>query len=82
MTQQMPQNYERLGPRAAWTGPLARGDYDVVAKHLNVLQDYSPQYKEAYQALNHLAERVFERDSAGNAKQSGKLKAQATGGKA
>ena len=82
MTKQMLQNYELLGPRAAWTGPLARGDYEVVAKHLNVLHDYSPEYKEAYQALNHLAERVFERDSAGNAKQSGKSKAQATGGKA
>ena len=82
MTKQMLQNYERLGPRAAWTGPLARGDDEVVAKHLNVLQDYSPQYRQAYEALNHLAERVFERDSAGNAKQSGKSKAQATGGKA
>jgi predicted short-subunit dehydrogenase-like oxidoreductase (DUF2520 family) len=82
MTKQMLQNYERLGPRAAWTGPLARGDYEVVAKHLNVLHDYSPEYKEAYEALNHLAERVFERDSAGNAKQSGKSNAQATGGKA
>jgi predicted short-subunit dehydrogenase-like oxidoreductase (DUF2520 family) len=82
MTKQMLQNYERLGPRAAWTGPLARGDYEIVAKHLNVLQDYSPQYKEAYQALNHLAERVLARDSAGNNKQNGKSKAQATGGKA
>ncbi len=82
MTRQMLQNYERLGPRAAWTGPLARGDYEVVAKHLNVLQDYSPQYKEAYEALNHLAERVFERESAANGKEIRKSKAQATGGKA
>ena len=82
MTRQMLQNYERLGPRAAWTGPLARGDYEVVAKHLNVLQDYSPQYKEAYEALNHLAERVFERGSAANGKEIRKSKAQATGGKA
>jgi predicted short-subunit dehydrogenase-like oxidoreductase (DUF2520 family) len=36
MTQQVLQNYERLGPRAAWTGPLARGDHEVIAKHLNV----------------------------------------------
>lgn len=27
MTRQVLQNYERLGPRAAWTGPLARKDY-------------------------------------------------------
>ena len=34
MTRQVLQNYERLGARAAWTGPLARGDFEVVAKHL------------------------------------------------
>jgi len=82
MTKQMLQNYERLGRRAAWTGPLARGDYEVVAKHLNVLHDYSPEYKEAYEALNHLAERVFERDTAGNGRRITKSKAQVTGGKA
>ncbi len=87
MTRQVLQNYERLGPRAAWTGPLARGDYEVVAKHLNVLQEYSREYKEAYEALNHLAERVFARDAAGVAAAAGrvqenkKAKAQATGGK-
>ncbi len=57
MTKQVLQNYERLGPRAAWTGPLARGDYEVVAKHLNVLQQYSEEYRDAYDALNRLAER-------------------------
>jgi predicted short-subunit dehydrogenase-like oxidoreductase (DUF2520 family) len=80
MTKQVLQNYERLGPRAAWTGPLARGDYEVVAKHLNVLQEYSPEYKEAYEALNHLAERVFDRTTARQANNKGKPKALATGG--
>jgi len=87
MTRQMLQNYERLGPRAAWTGPLARGDYDVVAKHVNVLQDYSPEYKEAYEALNRLAERILTRDAAaslpaaGQVSENKKTKAQSTGGK-
>jgi predicted short-subunit dehydrogenase-like oxidoreductase (DUF2520 family) len=80
MTKQVLQNYERLGPRAAWTGPLARGDYEVVAKHLNVLQEYSPEHKEAYEALNHLAERVFDREAARQASKE-KSKANATGGK-
>ena len=66
MTRQVLQNYERLGPRAAWTGPLARGDYDVVAMHLNVLQKYSPEYGNAYEALNLLAGRVLTRDAAGS----------------
>ncbi len=84
MTKQVLQNYERLGPRAAWTGPLARGDYEVVAKHLNVLQEYSPEYKEAYEALNHLAERVLARDTeisaADRVGKNTKVKAQTTGG--
>jgi predicted short-subunit dehydrogenase-like oxidoreductase (DUF2520 family) len=62
MTKQVLQNYERLGMKAAWTGPLARGDYEVVAKHLAALQDYSPEYCKAYDALNRLAERILPRD--------------------
>jgi predicted short-subunit dehydrogenase-like oxidoreductase (DUF2520 family) len=62
MTKQVLQNYERLGLKAAWTGPLARGDYEVVAKHVAALQDYSPEYCKAYDALNRLAERILPRD--------------------
>jgi predicted short-subunit dehydrogenase-like oxidoreductase (DUF2520 family) len=63
MTRQVLQNYERFGPRSAWTGPLSRGDYEVVAKHLQALQDYAPEYKAAYEALNHLAETILTKDS-------------------
>jgi predicted short-subunit dehydrogenase-like oxidoreductase (DUF2520 family) len=62
MTKQVLQNYERLGLKAAWTGPLARGDYEVVAKHMAALQDYSPEYCKAYDALNRLAQRILPRD--------------------
>ena len=31
---QMLDNFESFGPRASWTGPIARGDYAVVAKHM------------------------------------------------
>jgi predicted short-subunit dehydrogenase-like oxidoreductase (DUF2520 family) len=87
MTRQVLQNYERLGLRAAWTGPLARGDYEVVAKHLHVLQEYSPEYCNAYDALNRLAERILARDTAStpgsgsNVAQHDKAKAQSPGGK-
>ena len=82
MTRQVLQNYERLGLRAAWTGPLARGDHEVVARHLNVLQEYS-----AYDALNRLAERILPRDTGNSAgppehvAQHHKAKAQSLGGK-
>jgi predicted short-subunit dehydrogenase-like oxidoreductase (DUF2520 family) len=62
MTRQVLQNYERLGMKAAWTGPLARGDYEVVARHLNALQEYSPEYHKAYDALNRLAEKILPQD--------------------
>jgi predicted short-subunit dehydrogenase-like oxidoreductase (DUF2520 family) len=84
MTRQVLQNYERLGSRAAWTGPLSRGDYEVVAKHISVLQDYSPEYGEAYEALNHLAERVLGRETVRRTAQvedQETAKALATGGK-
>ena len=87
MTKQVLQNYERLGPRAAWTGPLARGDYEVVAKHLNVLQQYSEEYRDAYDALNRLAERVLTPDAANDSSsvapvgENKKAKAQYIGGK-
>jgi len=87
MTRQVLQNYERLGLRAAWTGPLARGDYEVVARHLNVLHEYSSEYGNAYDALNRLAERILPRDT-GNSPgptehvaQHHKAKAQSLGGK-
>jgi predicted short-subunit dehydrogenase-like oxidoreductase (DUF2520 family) len=87
MTRQVLQNYERLGPRAAWTGPLARGDYEVVAKHRNVLQQHSPEYGNAYEALNRLAEQVLTRDAADGPlagvrpDRNKKAKAHYTGGK-
>src|SRR5580704_17713804 len=37
LTRQVLENFERLGPRAAWTGPLSRGDYGVVAAHLEAV---------------------------------------------
>jgi predicted short-subunit dehydrogenase-like oxidoreductase (DUF2520 family) len=87
MTKQVLQNYERLGPRAAWTGPLSRGDHEVIAKHVRVLQEYSIEYSSAYDALNRLAERILVRGAADGsssgmpAKQNSKEKIQSIGGK-
>ena len=59
LIRQMLDNIERLGPRAAWTGPLSRGDYEVVAKHARALRRYPPEFRHAYAALAHLAGRVL-----------------------
>lgn len=41
-----------LSPKEAQTGPAKRGDQDVMAHHLEVLQ--KPEYKEVYQLLSQL----------------------------
>ena len=59
LTRQVLDNFERVGPRAAWTGPLARGDYKIVACHLRALHDSWEEVAIAYEALNRLAVRVL-----------------------
>lgn len=62
LTRQVLENEERLGTRAAWTGPLALGDYQVISSHQAALRAYPPEYFAAYQALNNLAARVLARN--------------------
>lgn len=62
LTRQVLENQERLGPRAAWTGPLARGDFHVVRAHEEALRSQDGEYLAAYRALNRLAARVLSRD--------------------
>jgi len=64
LTRQVLENFERLGPRAAWTGPLSRGDYKVVRAHSNALRESPNEFMDAYEALNRLAARVLSQDSA------------------
>lgn len=59
LTRQVLENFERLGSRAAWTGPLARGDYRVIAAHEQALTELPAEYASAYEALNRLAARVL-----------------------
>ncbi|HJZ65161.1 MAG TPA: DUF2520 domain-containing protein [Candidatus Acidoferrum sp.] len=59
LSRQVLDNFERVGPGAAWTGPLARGDFEVVASHETALRDFPPEYLGAYRRLNRLAARVL-----------------------
>jgi len=63
LTRQVLENLERVGPRAAWTGPLARGDYSVIAMHEDALQPLPVEYLEAYRAMNRLAARLLAHDT-------------------
>jgi predicted short-subunit dehydrogenase-like oxidoreductase (DUF2520 family) len=65
LTRQVLENFERLGPRAAWTGPLSRGDYKVVRAHLEALQESPKEFAQAYEALSCLAARLLAQDTDG-----------------
>ncbi len=64
LTRQVLENFERLGPGAAWTGPLSRGDYDVVRTHAAAMQRLPAEFQDVYAALNRLAARVLAQNSA------------------
>jgi predicted short-subunit dehydrogenase-like oxidoreductase (DUF2520 family) len=53
------ENVAALGPTAALTGPVARGDWDTVRHHLGVLH---PAERPAYLALAAEAARLAARD--------------------
>ena len=87
LTRQVLQNFERLGPRAAWTGPLARGDYEIVEVHVKALRHAPKEFSEAYEAVNRLAALVLALDTAGTLAELDRIsgykniKAKAAGGK-
>jgi predicted short-subunit dehydrogenase-like oxidoreductase (DUF2520 family) len=57
LAQQTLENVAGLGPRGAWTGPLSRGDFGTIAKHMQVLHRFPPEYAAAYAALARLLAR-------------------------
>jgi len=65
LTRQVLEHYEKLGPQRAWTGPLAREDYGVVASHERALSGLPPEFLESYRATSRLAARVLAHDPAG-----------------
>ena len=59
LTRQTLANFERVGPGAAWTGPLSRGDFGVIEQHLEALRPFPREYREAYDALSRLGLNVL-----------------------
>jgi predicted short-subunit dehydrogenase-like oxidoreductase (DUF2520 family) len=59
LTRQTLANYERVGPRVAWTGPLSRGDFGVIKRHLEALRAFPREYRQAYDALSRLGLNVL-----------------------
>jgi predicted short-subunit dehydrogenase-like oxidoreductase (DUF2520 family) len=59
LTRQTLDNFERVGPLAAWTGPLSRGDFSTIERHVKALADSEPEYLETYKALSRLTGEVL-----------------------
>jgi predicted short-subunit dehydrogenase-like oxidoreductase (DUF2520 family) len=59
LSRQVLDHYEKLGPNKAWTGPLSRGDYGVVAAHEEAIAHLHPEFLEAYQAASRLSAHVL-----------------------
>lgn len=55
LVRQMLDNFDRLGPRVAWTGPLAREDYITIGAHAAALRKFPREFLETYAALSRLA---------------------------
>jgi predicted short-subunit dehydrogenase-like oxidoreductase (DUF2520 family) len=69
LTRQTLDNFERVGPLAAWTGPLSRGDFSTVERHVKALADSEPENLETYEALSRLTAQVLSAQPGGMLKQ-------------
>ncbi len=69
LTRQTLDNFESVGPLAAWTGPLSRGDFSTVERHVGALEDFEPAYLEAYKTLSRLMAEVLTTQPAAMRKQ-------------
>jgi predicted short-subunit dehydrogenase-like oxidoreductase (DUF2520 family) len=69
LTRQTLDNFERLGPAASWTGPVARGDFETVARHAAALRNYPKEFRSAYLALARLSGAVLARDPGATVRQ-------------
>jgi predicted short-subunit dehydrogenase-like oxidoreductase (DUF2520 family) len=81
LMRQMLDNFERLGPRESWTGPVSRGDFETVAKHTKALRRYPREFQDAYAALALLANRVLSKNHAVASKQLKRALRKFRGGK-
>ncbi|HMD31211.1 MAG TPA: Rossmann-like and DUF2520 domain-containing protein [Candidatus Acidoferrales bacterium] len=62
LTRQVLENQELLGPRAAWTGPLSRGDFATIRLHWEALAGFPEEFREAYAGMTRLSARVLALD--------------------
>jgi predicted short-subunit dehydrogenase-like oxidoreductase (DUF2520 family) len=63
LVRQTLDNLESVGTHAAWTGPLSRGDFTTVERHIRALGTGEGEFLEAYKALSRLTARLLSSQS-------------------
>jgi predicted short-subunit dehydrogenase-like oxidoreductase (DUF2520 family) len=63
LARQTLDNFERVGPHAAWTGPMTRGDFSTLEQHAEALGNFPREYLDAYGALSRLSAEVLSADT-------------------
>ena len=81
LVRQTLDNFERVGPLAAWTGPLARRDFSVIERHVKALEAFEPEYLEAYKTLSRLTAKVLAAEPGAMRKQLDRTFGAGTGSK-
>lgn len=52
-------NFESVGAKESWTGPLSRGDFATIARHKAALATWPSEIQDAYAALARLSARLL-----------------------
>jgi predicted short-subunit dehydrogenase-like oxidoreductase (DUF2520 family) len=60
LARQTLENYERLGAKRSWTGPLSRGDRETIRRHEAALKKLPPEFLAAYRSLTKLQLRLLD----------------------
>jgi predicted short-subunit dehydrogenase-like oxidoreductase (DUF2520 family) len=67
------KNIERAGSINALTGPIARGDFGTLQKHLVAIDETLPQYSSLYRSLGAIAVQVAQQKGSLNTRQAKKI---------
>lgn len=75
------KNIEKSGSISSLTGPIARGDYGTIRKHLRTIDKNLPRYSSLYASLGLITVKVAQQKGTLNAGQARKINALLKGGK-
>jgi predicted short-subunit dehydrogenase-like oxidoreductase (DUF2520 family) len=67
------KNIERSGSITALSGPIARGDFGTVRKHIAAISDNLPQYASLYSSLGLLTVKIAQQKGSLNTRQAKKI---------